>query len=162
MSLAPGVRLGAYEVLTPVGAGGMGEVYRAKDTTLGREVAIKVLAPGFAQDVEHLQRFRREARMLASLNHPHIATIYGLEQSEDGMFLAMELVPGPTLREIKRPGVQRAVEIARQIADALQAAHEKGVVHRDLKPANVKITANGEVKGPRFRFGQVGDCECWG
>jgi eukaryotic-like serine/threonine-protein kinase len=146
MRLITGARLGPYEVVAPLGRGGMGEVYRATDTTLDREVAIKVLAADFAQDVDHFERFRREARLLASLNHPHIATIYGLEQSGGEVFLAMELVAGPTLREMKRPSVQRAVEIARQIADALQAAHEKGVVHRDLKPANVKIAADGQVK----------------
>src|SRR5215510_3905654 len=135
-----------YRMESKLGSGGMGIVYRAVDITLNRQVAVKVLPPGFAQDSEYLQRFRREARILASLNHPNIATIHGLEECDSELYLVMELVDGSTLKGLKRPSVQQAVEIARQIAVALQAAHEKGVVHRDLKPANIKITPEGTVK----------------
>jgi hypothetical protein len=144
-----GRTLNHYRIEAKMGSGGMGDVYRATDTQLRREVAIKVLSRSLVQDPEYLQRFRREARLLASLNHPNIATIYGLEEMQDETFLAMELVPGPTLHEViggKRPNVTRAVDIGRQIGAALQAAHEKGVVHRDLKPSNIKITPNGTVK----------------
>jgi Tol biopolymer transport system component len=149
MSLAAGIRLGPYEILSPLGAGGMGEVYRARDGKLNRDVAIKVLPEAFALDAERLARFRREAQVLASLNHPHIAAIYGLEESGGIEALVLELVPGETLAErlVRGPiPVEEALEIARQIADALEAAHEKGIVHRDLKPANVKLTPEGKVK----------------
>jgi Tol biopolymer transport system component len=150
MSLAAGTRLGSYEVAAQIGAGGMGEVYRAHDTKLSRDVAIKVLPQAFANDPERLSRFQREAKMLASLNHPNIATIYGLEQSGGTSYLVMELVPGETLQErVKRDGaipVEEALEIAKQIAEALEAAHEKQIIHRDLKPANVKVTPEGKVK----------------
>ena len=195
MALAAGARLGAYEILSALGSGGMGEVYRARDTRLKREVAIKVLPEAFVQDADRLARFRREAELLASLNHPNIAAIYGLEESDGVRALVLELVEGPTLaerlqsvasdrsqyvasdfsrttsspaeagRHVQRgPGlrtdvgrvlsdppwhglpVPEVLAIARQIADALEAAHEKGVVHRDLKPANVKVTADGTVK----------------
>src|SRR5579863_45472 len=137
MSLAAGERLGPYEVLAPIGAGGMGEVYRARDTKLDREVAIKVLPAAVAQDPERLARFDREAKVLASLNHPNIAQIYGVEDRA----LVMELVPGESL---KGPlPLASALDYARQIADALEAAHEKGIVHRDLKPANIMITPEG-------------------
>ena len=137
MALSKGKQLGCYEILAPLGAGGMGEVYRARDRRLGREVAIKVLPPGFADDPDRVARFQREAQVLASLNHPHIAAIYGLE----GNAIVMELVEGRTLAEGIRGGeipLDEALSIARQIAEALEAAHEKGIVHRDLKPANVK------------------------
>jgi len=135
-----GERLGPYEILAPLGAGGMGEVYRARDTKLNREVAIKVLPSAVAADAERMTRFQREAQVLAALNHPNIAQVYGME----GAALVMELVPGETL---KGPlPVDEAMAIARQIADALEAAHEKGIVHRDLKPANIKITPSGTVK----------------
>ncbi len=149
MSLAAGTRLGPYEVLSPLGAGGMGEVYRARDSKLGRDVAIKVLPEAVAEDPERLSRFQREAQVLASLNHPHIAAIYGLEKTGNVEALVLELVEGETLAERIGAGpipVDESLVIARQIADALEAAHEKGIVHRDLKPANVKITPEGKVK----------------
>jgi eukaryotic-like serine/threonine-protein kinase len=150
MALASGTRLGSYEVLGQIGAGGMGEVYQAHDTKLGRDVAIKVLPEAFAHDGERLSRFQREAKMLAALNHPNIATIHGLEQLGSTSYLVMELVPGETLAErIKRDGavpVEEALTIAKQIAEALEAAHEKAIIHRDLKPANVKLTPEGKVK----------------
>src|ERR1700682_5928034 len=150
MALAAGTKLGSYEVLAQIGAGGMGEVYQAHDNKLGRDVAIKVLPEAFAHDPERLSRFQREAKMLASLNHPNIATIHGLEQSGGTSYLVMELVSGETLQErVKREGpvpVEEALAIAKQIAEALEAAHEKGIIHRDLKPANVKLTPEGKVK----------------
>jgi Tol biopolymer transport system component/tRNA A-37 threonylcarbamoyl transferase component Bud32 len=150
MAIASGTNLGSYEVIAQIGAGGMGEVYKARDTKLGRDVAIKILSEAFAHDAERLSRFQREAKMLASLNHPNIATIHGLERSNGTHFLIMELVSGETLAErIKREGavpVEEALKIAVQIAEALEAAHEKGIIHRDLKPANVKVTPNGKVK----------------
>jgi eukaryotic-like serine/threonine-protein kinase len=150
MTLAAGTELGSYEITGAIGAGGMGEVYQAHDTKLGRDVAIKVLPEAFAHDPERLSRFQREAKMLASLNHPNIATIYGLEQSNGTSYLVMELVSGETLAErIKREGAvpfEEALKIAVQIAEALEAAHEKGIIHRDLKPANVKVTPDGKVK----------------
>ena len=136
----------------------MGEVYQAHDTKLGRDVAIKVLPEAFAHDAERLSRFQREAKMLAALNHPNIATIYGLEDSNGTSYLVMELVPGETLAErIKRDGavpIEEALAIAKQIAEALEAAHEKGIIHRDLKPANVKLTPEGKVKVSGFRLGE--------
>jgi serine/threonine-protein kinase len=144
-----GRQMGSYQILSLLGAGGMGEVYKAHDTKLGRDVAIKVLPPAFVHDPERLSRFQREAKMLAALNHPNIATIYGLEQSEDVHYLVMELVPGATLAERIRKGalpVEEALKIAGQVAEALEAAHERGVIHRDLKPANVKVTPEGRVK----------------
>lgn len=150
MPIPAGTRLGPYEVISAIGAGGMGEVYQAHDTKLGRDVAIKVLPEAFAHDADRLSRFQREAKMLASLNHPNIATIHGLEQSNDTSYLVMELVSGETLADrVKREGavpVEEALPIAKQIAEALEAAHEKGVIHRDLKPANVKVTPEGKVK----------------
>jgi serine/threonine protein kinase len=143
MSLNPGTRLGPYEIVAAIGAGGMGEVYRAIDTTLGRQVAIKVLPEAFAQDVERLARFEREAKALAALNHPHIAQIYGLETSSCIHALVMELVEGEDLSQrIARGAIplDEALPIAKQIAEALEAAHEQGVIHRDLKPANIKVT----------------------
>jgi serine/threonine protein kinase/Tol biopolymer transport system component len=150
MALASGTRLGTYEVLSQIGAGGMGEVYRAHDAKLGRDVAIKVLPEAFAHDPERLSRFQREAKMLAALNHPNIATIFDLEHSDGVQYLVMELVSGETLHDrIRRDGavpVEEALAIAKQIAEALEEAHEKGVIHRDLKPANVKVTPEGKVK----------------
>jgi serine/threonine protein kinase/Flp pilus assembly protein TadD len=148
-SVFSGRRLGAYQILRPIGAGGMGEVYRARDTKLGREVAIKILPRGFTKDPERLRRFEREARVLASLNHPNIAAIYGAEDIEGIPALVLELVEGPTLADRLANGpipLSDALPIARQIADALDAAHDKGIVHRDLKPANIKITPDGVVK----------------
>jgi serine/threonine protein kinase/Tol biopolymer transport system component len=150
MALTSRTKLGPYEIVAPLGAGGMGEVYQAHDTKLGRNVAIKVLPETFANDPERLARFQREAKMLAALNHPCIATIHGLEQFGDTGYLVMELVPGETLAElVKREGavpVEEALAIAKQIAEALEAAHGKGIIHRDLKPANVKLTPEGKVK----------------
>jgi hypothetical protein len=149
MTLGAGVRLGSYEVLSPLGAGGMGEVYRARDTRLGREVAIKVLPAAFAADHDRMVRFQREAHVLASLNHPHIASIFGLEDSDGARALIMELVEGPTLHERIAQGaipLEEALPIAKQVAEALEYAHERGIVHRDLKPANVKLTRDGAVK----------------
>jgi Tol biopolymer transport system component len=150
MGIATGTRFGSYEVVSQIGAGGMGEVYEARDTKLGRNVAIKVLPDAFAHDADRLVRFQREARALAALNHPNIATIHGLEQSNGTSYLVMELVPGETLSSrIKRERalpVEEAVSIAKQIAEALESAHEKGIIHRDLKPSNVKVTPEGRVK----------------
>ncbi len=149
MAIPQGTRLGPYEVLSHIGAGGMGEVYRAHDTKLGRDVAIKVLPANFVNDPERLSRFQREARLLAALNHPNIATIYGLEQFDGMTSLVMELVPGETLADRVKAGpipLEEALKIAIQIAEALEAAHEKSIIHRDLKPANVKVTPEGKVK----------------
>jgi len=145
-----GKTLSHYEILEPLGAGGMGEVYRARDTKLDRDVAIKVLPEDFATDADRLARFEREAKLLASLNHANIAAIYGLEDEGDTRFIAMELVEGETLAErIARSGridVDEALDIARQIAEALEAAHDAGIIHRDVKPANVLLTGKGGVK----------------
>jgi len=149
MTLQAGSRLAHYEINAPLGAGGMGKVYRATDTKLGREVAIKVLPAEVAHDAGRLDRFEREAQLLASLNHPNIAAIYGLEESEGVPFLALELVEGEDLAERLERGrvpLEEALEIARQVAEGLEEAHEKGIVHRDLKPANIKLTPNGKVK----------------
>ena len=149
MPLTAGEKLGSYEILSPLGAGGMGEVYRARDTKLGRKVAIKVLPEEFTQHPQKLARFEREARLLAALNHPGIATLHGLEYSEAKPFLVMELVEGETLAERIARGpvpVDEALTISQQIAEALEAAHEKGVIHRDLKPANIKVKPEGQVK----------------
>jgi serine/threonine protein kinase len=177
MTLAVGTRLGPYKIAGSLGAGGMGEVYRATDTKLGRQVAIKILPDAFTSDPDRVARFEREARVLASLNHPHIAAIYGLEESGERKFLVMELVEGPTLTEhiagsglrtmgsglpkpearSPKPGrglpIDEALRIAQQIGEALEAAHERGIVHRDLKPANVKLTPENS-QAARFRFGQ--------
>src|ERR1700674_210982 len=137
MVIPSGTKLGSYEITNAIGAGGMGEVYQANDTKLGRDVAIKVLPEAFEHDADQLARFQREAKMLAALNHPNIATIYGLEQAGGTNYLVMELVSGETLAErIKRDGIvpiEEALGIAKHIAEALEAAHEKGIIHRDLK-----------------------------
>ena len=149
MALAPGTRLGPYEIAAQIGAGGMGEVYHALDTNLKRAVAIKVLPEALAADAERLARLQREAEVLASLNHPHIAQIYGLEKTEGSTALVLELVEGPTLadRIVEGPmPIDEALTIAKQIAEALEAAHEQGIVHRDLKPANIKLRPDGQVK----------------
>jgi eukaryotic-like serine/threonine-protein kinase len=149
MALAPGVRLGAYEIVALIGAGGMGEVYRARDTRLRRDVAIKVLPDAFTNDADRLARFKREAHVLGSLNHPNIAAIYGLEETARGNALVLELVEGPTLADRIAEGpipLDEALPIARQIAEALGAAHEHGIIHRDLKPVNIKLTSAGTVK----------------
>jgi len=149
MTLQSGSRLGNYEILDRIGAGGMGEVYKGLDTKLGRDVAIKVLPKAFAKDKERLARFEREARIVASLNHPNIAAIYGLEERDGVHFLVLEYVPGETLADRIARGalsLEEALDIFAQIAKALEAAHEKGIVHRDLKPSNIMITPEGVVK----------------
>jgi serine/threonine protein kinase len=157
MPLSAGTRLGLYEIVSALGAGGMGEVYRARDTKLDRAVAIKILPEAFAADTERIARFQREAKTLASLNHPNIAHIHGLEESDPSAgsgqaavrALVMELVEGEDLAQRIARGaipVAEALPIAKQIADALEAAHDQGVVHRDLKPANIKVRPDGTVK----------------
>ena len=149
MSLSPGTRLGVYEIVGLIGAGGMGEVYRARDIKLDRQVAIKILPPVFADDPDRRPRFEREARTLASLNHPNIAQIYGVQETEGNVAIVMELVEGEDLatRVARGPLTwSDAQPIARQIAEALDAAHERGIVHRDLKPANIRITPDETVK----------------
>ena len=173
-------RIGGYRILSPLGAGGMGEVWRAQDEKLGREVALKMLPSEFADDPDRMARFEREAKVLASLNHPNIAHLYGLESISSGTgtgtdadagtgaegnseltlpavtFLVMELVEGDDLSEVISHGpisIDQAISIARQIAEALEAAHEQGIVHRDLKPANIKLRADGTVKVLDFGLG---------
>jgi serine/threonine protein kinase len=144
-----GKTLAHYEITNQLGKGGMGEVYQAKDRKLGRDVAIKVLPEEFAKDTDRVARFQREAKLLASLNHPNIAAIHGLEESGGIHFLVLELVEGQTLADRIKAGpipVEESLKLALQIAEALEAAHEKGVIHRDLKPANIKVTPEGKVK----------------
>ena len=145
-----GRQLGPYTIVAPLGAGGMGEVYRARDSKLGRDVAIKILPSHFTADPERRARFAREARLLATLNHPHIGAIYGLEETDGVTALVLELVEGPTLADRLARGplpVPEALAIARQIAEALDAAHEKGIVHRDLKPANIVLQSAANAAG---------------
>src|SRR5215831_4981893 len=171
MALAQGTRIGVYEIVSAIGAGGMGEVYRARDTKLNRDVALKVLPAVFALDADRVARLTREAHALASLNHPNIATIHGLEDSPSPasgranvLALVLELVDGPTLAErLSSPvdggpiPIRDALTIAQQIAEALEAAHEQGIVHRDLKPANVKIRPDGRVKVLDFGLAKLLD-----
>jgi len=167
MTLSPGTRLGPYEITAAIGAGGMGEVFRARDTRLNRDVAIKVLPAAFASDPERLARFTREAQTLASLNHPNIATIHGIEEvpaanasGARSRALVMELVEGDDLSTLIARGpipAADALPIARQIAEALEAAHEQGIVHRDLKPANIKVRADGTVKVLDFGLAKATD-----
>ena len=160
MSLPPGARLGPYEVAELIGEGGMGEVYRARDTKLGRDVALKILPETFAQDPDRFARFQREARVLAGLNHPHIATLHGFEETAGRFALVMELVDGPTLATRIADGpipLEEALTIARQVAAALEAAHDQGIVHRDLKPANVKVKEDGTVKVLDFGLAKAMD-----
>jgi serine/threonine-protein kinase len=159
VALASGTRIGSYEVIAQIGAGGMGEVYRARDTRLKREVALKILPDSFANDLERLARFQREAEVLASLNHPNIAAIHGLEESDGTRALVIELVEGDTLAERIARGpipVDQALAIAKQIAEALDAAHEQGIIHRDLKPANIKLRDDGTVKVLDFGLAKWG------
>ena len=149
MPLRPGTRLGHYDVTALLGEGGMGQVWQATDTQLGREVALKILPDAFAADPDRLARFKREAQILASLNHPNIAAIYGIEEAEGTRALVLELVEGPTLADRIKQGpipLDEALPIAKQIDEALEAAHEQGVIHRDLKPANIKVKDDGTVK----------------
>jgi len=149
MTFKTGTKFGTYEIVEALGAGGMGEAYRATDSRLKRDIAIKVLPDAFSLDAESIARFQREAEVLASLNHPHIAAIYDLGSFEGSRFLILEFVEGDTLADrIARGAIplNEALSIASQIAEALEAAHEKGVIHRDLKPANIKLTIDGNVK----------------
>jgi serine/threonine protein kinase len=165
MLLAAGTRLGPYQIVAPLGAGGMGEVYRARDTKLGRDVAIKILPDAFVADPDRVARFQREAQLLAALNHPNIAAIYGLDETDGKTAIVLELVEGETLEarlnSLRTKGsrlpLDEALPIARQIAEALEAAHEKGVIHRDLKPANIKITAQGAVKVLDFGLAKMAE-----
>ncbi len=157
-----GGRLGHYQIIEQLGAGGMGQVFRAHDSRLGRDVALKMLPEEFARDADRLARFEREARLLAALSHPHIGAIYGVEDADGRPALVLELVEGKTLAEFIQESraaqllpVPEALAIARQIVDALEAAHEKGIVHRDLKPENVKITPEGVVKVLDFGLGRA-------
>jgi Tol biopolymer transport system component len=165
MPLSIGTRVGPYRITGPLGSGGMGEVYRARDSRLNRDVAIKTLPAAFFDDANRLGRLQREARVLASLNHPNIASIYGLEEERGVRALVMELVEGPTLAERIAAGpipLDEALDIARQIANALEAAHEKGIIHRDLKPANIKLTADGKVKVLDFGLAKAFESESTG
>jgi eukaryotic-like serine/threonine-protein kinase len=160
MNLAVGSRIGPYEIVGAIGSGGMGEVYRAHDTNLGRDVAIKVLPEAFAQDPERIARFEREARTLAALNHPNIAGIYGLEKSQGTYALVMELVEGEDLSQRIARGpipIDEALPVAKQIAEALKAAHEQGIIHRDLKPANIKVRRDGTVKVLDFGLAKLAE-----
>ncbi|MEE9502173.1 MAG: serine/threonine-protein kinase, partial [Candidatus Aminicenantaceae bacterium] len=143
-----GKTISHYKILEKIGEGGMGVVYKAQDTKLDREVAIKVLPEKFKEDLDRLSRFKREAKLLASLNHPNIAAIYGIEEHEDVQFLVLELAEGENLasrKDAKKFDVQETLDICRQIAEALEAAHDKGIIHRDLKPSNIKVTSDGKV-----------------
>src|SRR5213079_3011355 len=149
MALTSGRKVGPYEIVAPLGAGGMGEVYRARDTKLGRDVALKLLPPLFTEDADRVARFRREAQLLASLNHPNIGAIYGLDDASSMQFLVLELVDGESLaaRIARGPlSLADAMSIATEVALALEAAHEQGIVHRDLKPANIVLTRDGRAK----------------
>src|SRR5205814_5946648 len=160
MPIIAGTRLGSYEVIAAIGAGGMGEVYRARDTKLGRDVALKILPATFASDPDRLARFHREAQVLASLNHPHIGAIYGFEDSGETHALVLEFVDGPTLADRIAQGpipIDEALPIAMQIAEALEAAHEQGIIHRDLKPANIKLRPDGAVKVLDFGLAKLAD-----
>jgi serine/threonine protein kinase len=162
VSLAIGTKIGPYQVIGPLGQGGMGEVYRARDTRLNRDAAIKVLPAAFAQDADRVARFRREAQVLAALNHPNIAAIHGIEEADDRLALALEYVEGEDLAERLTRGalpLDEALVIARQVAEGLEAAHDKGVVHRDLKPANIKIRTDGAVKILDFGLAKAFDAE---
>src|SRR2546427_7120051 len=158
MVMNRGTRLGVYEIVASLGAGGMGEVYRAKDTRLGREVALKVLPEAFARDADRLARFEREARTVAGLNHPNIVVLYSVEEDHGVRFLTMELVEGQSLDRLVCAGglpCSRVLDLGIALSDALVAAHERGGVHRDLKPANVMVTREGRGKGLEFGLDKV-------
>src|SRR5438132_8841385 len=160
MSLGSGVRIGPYEIIAAIGAGGMGEVYRAHDTKLNRDVALKILPADVALDPDRRARFTREAQLLASLNHPNIAAIYGFEDSGDTHALILELVEGETLADRIARGpiaLDEALPIARQICDALETAHEHGIIHRDMKPANIKVRPDGTVKVLDFGLAKLAE-----
>jgi serine/threonine protein kinase len=160
LSLTPGTRLGSYEITAQIGAGGMGEVYRATDSNLKRSVAIKVLPASVSADADRLARFQREAEVLAALNHPNIGAVYGLETTPGLTGLVMELVEGDDLSQRIARGairIDEALPIAKQIAEALEAAHEQGIIHRDLKPANIKVRADGTVKVLDFGLAKAMD-----
>ena len=162
MSLTPGDRLGPYEIIAKLGEGGMGEVYRARDTRLNRIVAVKAMHESFAGHPERVARFEREAQLLASMNHPNIAAIHGVEESQGATFLVLEFVDGHSLSELLKAGampVPEAMALARQLGDALAAAHERGIIHRDLKPANVMVTAEGKIKVLDFGLGKSLEAE---
>ena len=162
MSLKPGQSIGPHKVVRLIGEGGMGQVWQATDTQLNRDVALKILPDAFAADPDRLARFKREAQILASLNHPNIAAIYGIEEAEGTRALVLELVEGPTLADRIAHGampIEDALPIAKQIAEALEAAHEAGVIHRDLKPANIKVCEDGTVKV--LDFGLAKACRVW-
>ncbi len=162
MTFATGTKLGSYEIIGPLGTGGMGEVYRARDTKLKRDVAIKVLPEAFSRDADRLARFQREAEVLASLNHPHIAAIYDLADLGNLRVLIMELVEGETIAERMARGpipIRESLTIAKAVAEALEAAHEKGIIHRDLKPGNIQLTSDGNVKVLDFGLAKVSDAE---
>src|SRR6267154_1924102 len=165
LALTTGTRLGVYEVTAQIGEGGMGQVYRARDTKLNRDVALKLLPDAFASDPDRLARFTREAQTLALLNHPNIAQIHGLEESNGVRALVMELVEGEDLSQRIARGViplDEALPIAKQIADALEAAHEQGIIHRDLKPANIKVRSDGTVKVLDFGLAKLAASESSG
>ena len=157
-----GQTISHFKVIEKIGQGGMGVVYRAQDTNLSRDVAIKVLPEQFTQDPQRLARFEREAKLLASLNHPNIAAIHSFEHADEIHFLVLELVEGETLADLLTKGpvpVEKTLELCQQIAEGVEAAHEKGVIHRDLKPANVKVTPEGKVKILDFGLAKAFECE---
>src|ERR1700681_1267548 len=159
MALTSGTKLGPYEIQSPLGAGGMGEVYRARDTRLDRSVAIKILSAAFSADCDRLDRFEQEARSASALNHPNIVTIYELGQDGSTHYIAMELVEGKTLRELLVSGLlpmRKAIEIAAQVAEGLTKAHEAGITHRDLKPENLMVSHDGLVKILDFGLAKLG------
>src|SRR5262247_1088054 len=162
MSLQIGQQLGSFEIASLIGKGGMGEVYRARDLKLKREVAIKILPEQFSRDHERVSRFQREAEVLASLNHSNIAAIHDLQEANGSRFLILELVEGETLADRIARGpipIDEAVAIAKQITEGLEAAHEKGIIHRDLKPANIKLTKDGAVKVLDFGLARMGGAD---